>query len=105
MCRSYYAEFIYQQNKLSIKNQRREILKKRIRCACNIIGWLSFIYLLGTVGGLERNMLTIKEFMIHSMASLAVLLASIGIGRIPIKGKIALTICMVLINQLVFTAI
>lgn len=76
----YYTINIYDKNKSRVEYQRRKILKKRIKCACDIIGTLAFIYLLGVVGGLEQDMLTIKEAIIHGTIALSLMWTSIEIG-------------------------
>ena len=77
----YYTINIYDKNKSRMEYQRRKILRKRIKCACSIIGTLAFIYLLGVVGGLEQDMLTIKEAIIHGIIALGLMWASIEIGE------------------------
>ena len=77
----YYTINIYDKNKSRMEYQRRKILRKRIKCACGIIGTLAFIYLLGVVGGLEQDMLTIKEAIIHGTIALGLMWASIEIGE------------------------
>lgn len=76
----YYTINIYDTNREKAAHQRRKILKKRIKCACGIIGTLAFIYLLGVVGGLEQDMLTIKEAIIHGTIALGLMWTSIEIG-------------------------
>lgn len=77
----YYTINIYDKNKSRMEYQRRKILRKRIKCACSIIGTLAFIYLLGVVGGLEQDMLTIKEAIIHGIVALGLMWTSIEIGE------------------------
>ena len=77
----YYTINIHNQNKSRMERQRRKILRRRIKCACGIIGFLSFFYLIGIVGGFEQDMLTIKEFIIHGIVAIGLLVASIEINE------------------------
>ena len=76
----YYTINIYDKNKSRMEHQHRKILRKRIKCACDIISTLAFIYLLGVVGSLEQDMLTIKEAIIHGTIALSLMWTSIEIG-------------------------
>lgn len=77
----YYTINIYDQNESRRERQRRRILHKRIKCASGIVGFLAFIYLFGVVGGLEQDMLTIKEFAAHGLVALTLMFASTEIGN------------------------
>lgn len=77
----YYTINIMDTNKVKAERKRKRILHKRIRCACGIIGFIAFFYMLGAIGGLEQNMLTIKEFMVHGIIALVLMLASVEIGE------------------------
>lgn len=77
----YYTINIHNQNKSRMERQRRKILRRRIKCACGIIGTLAFIYLFGVVGGLEQDMLTIKEAIVHGIVAISLMWVSIEIGE------------------------
>lgn len=67
--------------------KRRQILIKRIRCACGIVGGLAFMYILGITGGLEHDYITIGQYVSHTIPSLAVFALSIRIS-LGIGGEI-----------------
>lgn len=58
------------------KYKRRQILNRRIRCACKLVGIVAFICLLGTCGGLEQGISTISEFTTHFIIELVLIAAS-----------------------------
>jgi hypothetical protein len=80
----YYVTNIYVEGQKK-RNKRRQILK-RIRCACVIVDIIIFLAILGIVGGLERDILTIKEFMGYSLVAVLVLWASFAIMN-ELEGK------------------
>lgn len=72
----YYTINIHNQNKSRVKRQHKRILRRRIRCACAIIGFLSFVCLLGAVGSLEQNVISISQFAIYGAISILVFAVS-----------------------------
>lgn len=80
MYTEYYTIEIPDTKKMQAECKRRRILRRRIRTACGIAGFLSFFYLLGTVGGLEQEMITIKQAIIHGAIAIGIMAASIEIG-------------------------
>lgn len=74
-------------SKMRAEAKRRQILIKRIKCACGIIGSLAFIYVLGITGGLEQNYITIPQYAAHAIPSMAVFALSVRIG-LGIGGEI-----------------
>lgn len=81
MYTKYYTIEIPDTKKMQEQCKRRRILRRRIRIACGVAGFLSFFYLFGIVGGLEQDMLTIKEFTIHSIVALGLMWASVEISN------------------------
>lgn len=81
MYTKYYTVEIPDTKKMQEERKRKRILRRRIRTACGVVGFLSFFYLMGIVGGLEQDMLTIKQAIIHSVVALAVMGASIEISE------------------------
>lgn len=56
--------------------RRRQILNRRIRCACKVVGIVSFICFLGTCGGLEQGISTISQFATYITIEFALIIAS-----------------------------
>ena len=81
MYTKYFTIEIPNTEAIKAERKRREILHKRIRTACGVAGVLAFFYMFGLVGGLEQDMMTIKEFIIRGAVTLAVMAASIGISN------------------------
>lgn len=81
MYTKYFTIEIPDTKKIEAERKRREILRHRIRVACGVAGFLSFFYLFGIVGGLEQDMLTIKQFIIHGVVAISIMAASIEISN------------------------
>jgi hypothetical protein len=79
MYTKYYTIEIPDTKKMQAECKRRRILRRRIRTACGVAGFLSFFYLFGIVGGLEQDMLTIKQAIIHGVVAIGIMAASIEI--------------------------
>ena len=78
----YYKVRHYRINVGEMKKRakRRQILIKRIRCACGIIGVLAFMYILGITGGLEHDKITLTQYAYRGIIASAILILSAKIG-------------------------
>lgn len=81
MYTKYYTVTIPDTKEMQAKCKRRRILRKRIKTACGVVGFLAFFYLLGTIGGLEQDMLTIKQAIIRGAVAIGTMATSIEISE------------------------
>lgn len=81
MYTKYYTITIPNTKKMQAKCKRKKILRTGIKIACGIVGSLAFIYMVGVAGGLEQDLLTIKEFWIHGAVAIGILALSIEVGN------------------------
>lgn len=61
---------------------RRRILKKRIDNACIIIGFISFITLIGTVGAFDNGAITAGQCNSRLVVAMLMALVSSGIMKV-----------------------
>ena len=54
--------------------QRRRILRRRIRCACNIIIGVSLFMVVGIMGGVEQNNVSLAAFFAYESIAMSILL-------------------------------
>lgn len=66
--------------KMQDRCKRRHILRRGIKTACGVTGFLAFFYMVGAVGGLEHDMMTIKQFMIHTAMAVITMAVSAEIN-------------------------
>ena len=63
------------------KDKRRQILRKRIKGACVTAQILSLLFMLGIIGGLENNTMSIGQFIFYSMITIGILWVSFAVNN------------------------
>ena len=66
--------------KNKLNRRRNRIRRKRIECVLNAITMIGIVYLMGTVGGCDLELLTIKETMVHILAAVGIITGSIAVN-------------------------